>query len=66
MTHDTTTANSDLSGVTPALVRLYDQQQILEMSQDTAPEARVELVSIITSLLEMELSPRCLNYWSNA
>ena len=58
MTHDTTTANSDLSGVTPALVRLYDQQQILEMSQDTAPEARVELVSIITSLLEMELSPR--------
>lgn len=46
------------SNVTPLLVRLYDSQRLHGLAKDEKPLARVELVSAVTELLDMELSPR--------
>ncbi len=46
------------SGVTPLLVRLYDSHKLLGLAKDRQPLARAELVSAVSDLLGMELSPR--------
>lgn len=46
------------SVVTPLLVRLYDTQRLHGLAKDEKPLARVELVSAVTELLDMELSPK--------
>jgi len=46
------------SNVTPLLVRLYDSHKLHGLAQDEKPLARVELVTAVSELLEMELSPR--------
>lgn len=46
------------SVVTPLLVRLYDSQRLHGLAKDEKPLARVELVSAVTELLDMELSPK--------
>lgn len=46
------------SNVTPLLVRLYDSQRLHGLAKDEKPLARVELISAVTELLGMELSPR--------
>ncbi|MCC6598218.1 MAG: DUF2336 domain-containing protein [Alphaproteobacteria bacterium] len=46
------------SNVTPLLVRLYDSQKLHGLAKDEKPMARGELVSAISELLDMELSPR--------
>lgn len=46
------------SNVTPLLVRLYDSQKLSGMAKDEKPLARAELVSAVSELLEMELSPK--------
>lgn len=46
------------SEVMPMLVKLYDSQNLISLAKDTDPTARTELTSIVTSLLEMDLSPR--------
>lgn len=46
------------SNVTPLLVRLYDSQRLHGLAKDEKPLARVELISAVTELLDMQLSPR--------
>ena len=46
------------SGVTPLLVRLYDSQKLYGLAKDKKPLARVELTSVVSDLLQMDLSPR--------
>lgn len=46
------------SSVTPLLVRLYDSHKLHSLAKDRDPDSRSELVSVITELLGMELSPR--------
>ena len=46
------------SGVTPLLVRLYDSHKLYGLAKDKKPIARGELVSAVTELLDMDLSPR--------
>ncbi len=46
------------SNVTPLLVRLYDSQKLNGLAKDEKPLARAELISAVSELLEMELSPR--------
>lgn len=56
------TVNLDIlnqeSDIVPMLVKLYDSQKICDLAKDKEPDARQELTSIVTSLLEMELSAR--------
>lgn len=46
------------SKVTPLLVRLYDSQNLSTLAKDKKPMARVELMTAVTELLEMELAPK--------
>ncbi|MGQ0527718.1 MAG: DUF2336 domain-containing protein [Alphaproteobacteria bacterium] len=46
------------SGVTPLLVRLYDNHRLYLLAQDRAPSARAELTEAVSQLLEMKLSLR--------
>ena len=46
------------SDVTPLLVRLYDSHKLYGLAKDKKPLARAELMSIISDLLGMNLSPR--------
>ncbi|MEZ5813257.1 MAG: DUF2336 domain-containing protein [Alphaproteobacteria bacterium] len=46
------------SSVTPLLVRLYDSQKLSGLAKGEKPLARAELVSAVTELLGMELSPK--------
>jgi uncharacterized protein (DUF2336 family) len=46
------------SSVTPLLVRLYDSQRLDGLASDKGAGAKAELISAISELLEMELSPR--------
>ena len=44
--------------VTPLLVRLYDSQNLGDLSADKKPLAKAELIAAISELLKMEISPR--------
>ncbi|MGB4106932.1 MAG: DUF2336 domain-containing protein [Alphaproteobacteria bacterium] len=46
------------SGVTPLLVRLYDSHKLYGLAKDKKPLARAELMSVVSDLLGMDLSPR--------
>lgn len=46
------------SGVTPLLVRLYDSHKLYGLAKDKQPLARAELMSVVSDLLGMDLSPR--------
>lgn len=48
----------EASGLTPLLVRLHDTQKLYALAKDKQPLARVELISIITTLFDMDLSVR--------
>lgn len=45
-------------GVTPILVRLYDNHKLYHFAKDKRPAARSELTSAVAELLDMPLSPR--------
>jgi len=46
------------SRVTPLLVQLYDSERLGRLTKDQKPLARAELVSAVSQLLDMDLSPR--------
>ena len=46
------------SQVTPLLVRLYDSQKLHNLAKDKQPMARAQLVTAVSDLMEMKLSPR--------
>jgi uncharacterized protein (DUF2336 family) len=46
------------SAVTPLLVRLYDGHKLYGLAKDQKPIARGELITAVTDLLDMQLSPR--------
>jgi uncharacterized protein (DUF2336 family) len=46
------------SAVMPLLVRLYDSQRLTSLAKDAQPQSRTELLTAVSELLEMELSPR--------
>lgn len=51
-------SENNQSGVMPILVDLYNAQQIEALAQDPDEDSRAELVTLVVSLLEMQLSPR--------
>ena len=48
----------EASGLTPLLVKLHDTQKLYALAKDKQPSARAELISIITTLFDMDLSVR--------
>ncbi len=46
------------SGLTPLLVKLHDTQKLYALAKDKQPLARAELISVITTLFDMDLSAR--------
>ena len=46
------------SNVTPLLVRLYDSHKLYGLAKDKKPDARAELTSAVTDLLQLELSDK--------
>ncbi len=46
------------SKMTPLLVKLYDSHKLHKLARDKKPQARAELTSAVSELLEMELTQR--------